>query len=186
EGGEVDVPNVGTFEFEPLSAERLGFEAEQSGQLRELIEATVEENFAGYGVVAVSTDETLPHGAYSIIHFGGFDPKLFGISENIDYYNRDKTDEAIVFAESFVGVFGLEPTLEQMATALGNIAAHEGGHLLGLNHTADAASLMDSASPPDSFIGDQEFIWTDLAEQIFPIGTQDAPLLLSETVGPGQ
>ncbi len=183
DGGHVDMENIGTFDFDPFSAQAVGFEADQTGHMKDLIQQTVEQNFLQYDVVIYSTDDELPDEDLSVVHFGGYDRDLFGISEDIDFYNRDRNDQSVIFTESFVDMFEADPTLEQMAVALGNIASHESGHLLGLNHVVDPNALMDSASPPDSFLDDQEFIWTRLARQIFPIGTHDSPLLLSETVG---
>lgn len=177
------VEGVGTFDFEPFSARAVGFPASQTAPLKELIQQTVEQDFAGYDVTVLTSDDELPEQDYSVIHFGGFDQDLFGISQTIDAYNRNATDEAVIFTESFVNIFSVSPSLEEMGTALGNVASHEFGHLLGLNHTADPHCLMDAVSPPDSLLADQEFIWTSLARAIFPIGTQDSPLLLSETVG---
>jgi hypothetical protein len=67
--------------------------------------------------------------------------------------------------------------------AIGNIVAHEAGHLLGLNHVTDPTALMDGVSPADTFVSDQDFKVAPLSDDILPIGNQDAPLLLSEIVG---
>ena len=183
DGGRTVIDNVGTFNLSPFSAADVDFDDDQTEELIDIMYQTFDENFLPYDVVVLTTDDQLPDELYSVIHFGGRDPDLFGISENIDFYNRDPEDQAIIFVGSFVGVFGTEPTLEQMGEALGNVGSHEAGHLLGLNHVSDPYALMDSTHPPDAFRENQDFLWTRLARQIFPIGTQDAPLLLYETVG---
>ncbi len=183
DGGQTVIDNVGTFNLSPFSAADVDFDDDQTDELIHTIYQTFDENFLPYDVVVLTTEDERPDEPYSVIHFGGRDPDLFGISENIDFYNRDPEDQAIIFVGSFVGVFGTEPTLEQMGVALGNVGSHEAGHLLGLNHVFDPYALMDSTHPPDAFRENQDFLWTRLARQIFPIGTQDAPLLLYETVG---
>jgi hypothetical protein len=71
-----------------------------------------------------------------------------------------------------------------MGMAIGNVACHEAGHLMGLNHVDDDWALMDDQSAADAFLEDQEFMEAPLSSDIMRIGTQDAVLLLTETVGP--
>ena len=70
-----------------------------------------------------------------------------------------------------------------LGVAIGNIASHEAGHILGLNHVDDPTALMDAVSPADTFLQNQDFKTAPLSEQILPIGFQDALLLLAEIVG---
>jgi len=81
-------------------------------------------------------------------------------------------------------VFSVTPTVEELAVGIGNIAAHEAGHLLGLNHVSDDDALMDDRSPADAFLWDQEFMEAPLSSDIMSIGTQDAVMLLDLIVGP--
>ncbi len=80
-------------------------------------------------------------------------------------------------------VFSFQPTAAQLGVAIGNVATHEAGHLLGLNHTDDDRDLMDDRSSADVFVTDQEFMEAPLSSDIMSIGTQDGALLLQETVG---
>ena len=64
-----------------------------------------------------------------------------------------------------------------------NVAAHEVGHLLGLNHVANEYDLMDTTGDTLSLLLDQGFLNSPLDDSIFPIGTQDGWLLLLETLG---
>ena len=103
---------------------------------------------------------------------------------SVDLYNADCCDDAIIYTETFEPrLFTFDPTVSQMGLAIGNVAAHEAGHLLGLNHVDDDRALMDGQSPTDVFVSDQEFIEAPLSGDVMAIGTQDAVLLLSETVG---
>ncbi|MCH7704917.1 MAG: matrixin family metalloprotease, partial [Planctomycetes bacterium] len=81
-------------------------------------------------------------------------------------------------------VFSTLPSAQALGVAIGNVASHEAGHLLGLNHVNDDAALMDDRSAADVFLSDQEFKEAPLSNDIMVIGTQDAVLLLDETVGP--
>ena len=66
--------------------------------------------------------------------FGG---GLYGIASDIDLANLSKADNALVFTQTFAGdsFAGTTPLkLNEYSRALANVAAHELGHTLGLNH----------------------------------------------------
>ncbi len=68
--------------------------------------------------------------------FGG--PGLLGIAESIDGLNMTKDDRALVFTQNFAGfasAVGASDRAEQYARAIGNVTAHELGHILGFNHS---------------------------------------------------
>ena len=52
---------------------------------------------------------------------------------------------------------------------------------LGLMHTNDVTTLMDTTGADETLLVDQSFGIADVVD--FPIGRQNAPLLLEETVG---
>lgn len=186
EGGRITSPSLGTTSVAPFDAGLIdGVYEGQTETLKTLIVETMEENFERFAVTIYTTDSPPPPGImYSTVHFGSFDQGAFGIAENVDAYNFDRCDDAIIFTESFrPRVFSSTPNVADLALAIGNVAAHEVGHLLGLNHVDDEADLMDAVSPADSFIQDQDFMESVLSDDIMPIGTQDAVLLLSEIVG---
>ena len=134
----------------------------------------------------VSSADELPTDptSYSTLYIGGFNLTAFGLAEAVDLYNADFCDDAIIFAESFTpDVFSYTPSAYELGVAIGNIAAHEAGHLLGLNHVDDDLALMDAASPADAFLQDQEFMVAPLHSDVLPLGVQNAPLLLYETLG---
>jgi hypothetical protein len=152
---------------------------------RSIVE-TVRENFAGLNVTVLSTDDAgvPPDATHSTVFFGGQSFVAYGIAEEVDSYNQNPSDVAVIFTESFApNQFRVAPTAEEMGRAIGNIGSHEAGHLLGLHHVNDAAALMDEVSPADTFLEDQDFIEAPLSPVIAPLGTQDAMLLLQEILG---
>jgi hypothetical protein len=137
-------------------------------------------------VTILTTDDPPPPPGemYSTIYFGGFDPSAFGLAEDVDLYNVDCCDDALIFTESFTpSVFTGVPTADEVGTAIGNVGSHEAGHVLGLNHTDDDLDLMDDQSSADVFLEDQEFMEAPLSDDIMSIGTQNGVLLLNEIVG---
>lgn len=187
DGGTVNSPTLGSVTLAPFSAEAIS--TAYTGQtqiLKTLIREAVAQNFERFNVVVVTSDDPPlpPSVMFSRIFLGGFDPGAFGIAENVDPYNQDFCDDAIIYSESFhPGVFSDVPTVAELAVAIGNVTTHEAGHLLGLNHVSDDRALMDDRSEADAFLEDQEFMEAPLSSDIMPIGTQDAVLLLLEIVG---
>ncbi|MCP4594715.1 MAG: hypothetical protein GY842_28615, partial [bacterium] len=57
----------------------------------------------------------------------------------------------------------------------------EVGHDLGLMHTTDVTELMDTTGAASTLLVDQGFGTADVFD--FPIGFQNAPLLLEESLG---
>ena len=155
--------------------------------IKDRIRDVFDQNYKRFNVIILTTDDPPPPPGtvYSTIFFGGFDRTAFGLSEDVDLYDIDRCDDSIIFTESFTpSVFTGVPTATELGTAIGNVGAHEAGHLLGLNHTDDDLDLMDDQSPADAFLKDQEFKEAPLSTDIMPIGTQDGVLLLNEIVGP--
>lgn len=190
DGGSVDSPALGQTTIDPFSGRAISpIYRSDTTLLKELIRATVQQNFERFNVTVLTTDEPLPPNGeeYSTIFLGGYNSRAFGIAEQVDLYNTDFCDDAIVYSESFSPpVFSNVPSVEQLAEAIGNIVAHEAGHLLGLNHVDDELAIMDGASPADTFLLDQEFKEAPLSSDIMPIGMQDAVILLNEALGPRQ
>jgi hypothetical protein len=186
DGGEVGPNNLLVNQVRPFDAAAI--DPAYSGQDDVIIQAivdTMEENYEAFNVVVITdADELPPQGEYSTVMFGSYSGRAFGISESVDHYNGDDGDTAIIFTESFTpDQFTQAPSAEELGVAIGNIGSHEAGHLLGLNHVDDPTALMDAVSPADTFLADQDFKLADLSSDILPIGYQDAPLLLSESVG---
>ena len=187
DGAVVDSPTLGLMTLAPFDAASIsGIYRNQTDSIKETIRAVFEQNFERFNVAIWTTDDPPPDGTpFSAVYFGGFNADAFGIAENVDLYNADFCDDAVIFTDSFVPhIFTSAPTAVEMGIAIGNVGAHEAGHLLGLNHVDDDSALMDDQSVADAFLEDQEFMVAPLSGDIMRIGRQDAPLLLDEVVGP--
>jgi hypothetical protein len=187
DGGVVNSPVLGSMTLGPFDAALISpiYEG-QTETVKDAIRSVFEQNYERFNVTILTTDDPPPRGmSFSTIYFGGLNYEAFGIAEDVDLYNADYSDDALIFTETFSpGQFSEIPTATEIGVAIGNIASHEAGHLLGLNHVDDDWELMDDQSAADAFLLDQEFDQAPLSSDIMPIGYQDAPLLLFEAVGP--
>lgn len=187
DGGSVtisgDTFTVGAFDTAHIDRRYAGMTTAVVDQ----IVATILENYAGLqlSVIVIPRNPVPAGGQVSTILLGGTNPEAYGLAEQIDYYNADHTDQAIVFTDMFTpSQFNNRVlTAQELGTAIGNIVSHEAGHLLGLNHVDNVRDLMDTTGTANTFLLDQDFTTSTLDGSIFPIGTQDGMLLLLETLG---
>lgn len=148
------------------------------------IAARVRAHFEGLDVLVLSThEEDEADQDTSQVYFGAFDQALLGIAEGVDEFNGIRGQEAIVFTDTFAAFVRLDPTVEQLAQAIANVASHEVGHLLGLQHTADPDGVMDVTASLHDLMMAQHFTRSPLYAEIFPLGFQDATRMLLDTVG---
>jgi len=187
DGGTLEEPILGETVIAPFRAAAIDeFYAGRDVALKAAIVAVVEARFAGLNVVIVTSDDdgAAEATAVSTVLLGSSRHGAFGAAEGVDAFNEDFCDNSVVFTESFQpAVFGSTPTLEDLALAIGQVTAHEIGHLLGLRHVWDAAAIMDEASPSTALLVHQSFKRSPLAAPVFPLGFQNAPALLLDTVG---
>lgn len=185
DGGPVDILSEGNYDLDPFDAADIDAAyADQTAVIKAKIVEVMIENFAGTGLVIVSSDDnpSLTPGTFSVMHFGAFSPTKFGVADSVDVGNIDYCDDGIVFTDSFDTPFAVQPTVEGIGIAIGNVAAHEAGHLLGLNHTSDVTDLMDSTGTASTLLEDQEFKTAPLHVSIFPFGNQNGPRLLERVI----
>lgn len=185
-GGTITIPDEGTFNFGPFDAADIDATyAGQTAVIQAKIIATVKQNFENFGIIIVTSDDPPVDNTNCVVstmQFGAFSATKFGIAQDVDEANRNRCDDAIVFTNNFDKPFSPKPSVDGIAVAIGNVAAHEAGHLLGLNHTADVTDLMDTTGSASTLLADQEFKSAVLSPTIFPFGSQDGAALLNRVI----
>lgn len=148
-------------------------------ELKQIIIKNVAQDFAAYDIEIITTDEEIVSPKITNIFFGESTTlNIFGISDAIDFYNDNDQDNAIVFLGSFEELSG---NFSDVCQAVANVVSHEIGHTLGLMHTADSTTLMDTTGEDITLLEDQSFGTAPMFD--FPIGLQNSDMLLAETVG---
>lgn len=202
------IPELDASDFNDFFASSPGWDDTDTLTLKTTIMAQLRSNFysdynvapgasnSSAGIKFYSSDDYDPEDIelpYQTVYVGGSTPdELFGIADYIDPRNLTTTGTAIVYATEIAewGIGGLlSNSVNDIATlgnAIGTIAAHEIGHLLGLRHTDDATDIMELGGDPTiprTFKTNATVSASEQVADLDAIGIQDADLLLSETVG---
>lgn len=185
-GGTVStIPSEGTLTLSVFDAADIDpVYAGQTTTIKNRIVQVMQENFSGTGLQIFSSDQNpvLTPGTFSTIHFGSFSTTKFGVSAGVDQGNVDRCDDGIVFTNMFDDPFATQPSVDGIAVAIANVAAHEAGHLLGLNHVGDILALMDNTGTASTLLADQNFKTAPLSPSVFPLGKQNAPAILNRVI----
>jgi len=158
--------------------------AGRTEEMKELILEIVQEDYADYNLTIVAQgDGESPEGNYSTIYFSpDTDMDVFARSDGVDFFNGNDMDNAILLLGAFDG---LTTDFEAMSQGIANVVSREIGRLLGLMITEDVTLVMDKTESTgdqrSTLLDDRSFGIATLLE--FPIGLQNSPLLLEETVG---
>ena len=86
----------------------------------------VREDYAGLDVdFYLAGDPNIPAGDLTVIHFGTYSDRYLGLADNVDPFNRDGTQTAIIYTDTFSLFSVFSPSVEQTAQVLANVASHE-------------------------------------------------------------
>jgi len=173
----VDVPVFDAALIDPVWQGR-------TDELIALIIDMVRDDYEAFDINILSTSEGGQFdGSMTRLFFGTFDPGLLGVAEGVDEFNLTRGQVAIVFTETFDAFMTLNPSIEELARALANVASHEIGHLMGLVHTSDPAGIMDVTGSLRDLTSDQEFRISPLNHEVFGLGYQNEVQCLLDALG---
>lgn len=187
------VANLPASQIQMFSAPQLNpaFTANDTVTMKTIIATTIQNLFADYNLQVFTSDSaTPPAPPYITVLFdssaSGFvnsvETEYFGVADYLDPRNDTLTGTALIAANKLADEF-MGETPAALAGRMGAVAAHHIGHLLGLAHVDNDADIMSrEANPAPS----QSFTQSPLTsvEISPPIGIQDAPLTLTELLGP--
>lgn len=193
-----NIPRLNAADFNRFFATSPGYTDADTAPLKVAIMQTLRNVYADFAVdIFTSDDATQPALPFVTMHVGGSSINGFGVADYIDVRNETVTGTGITFALSIGDATIENPAfqnpvndLNELGSAIGRVAAHEVGHLLGLRHTNDAGDIMqigvDVSSDP-TVARTLKSATLAAQEQLFglpAIGIQNAPQYLIETVGP--
>ncbi|MBI4581824.1 MAG: hypothetical protein HY718_19160 [Planctomycetes bacterium] len=173
----IDVP---PFDIADVNSE---FAGQNEAAIQSLFEK-VRDDYDGLNVTFYrDTDPDRPTQGLTVIYFGNSDARLLGLADNVDPFNGDATQSAILYTDTFSLFNQLRPGFGGTMQVLANVTSHEVGHLLGLRHTADPEDILDVTATARQMLADQFFKTANLHVSVLPYGVQDAPAMLGWSVG---
>lgn len=184
-GQDVRIGEKAPVAFGPFDAGVIGpAYTDKSAELKAAITAVVRAAYDGFDVRVLSSDETAaPVGPYATVHFGGDDAGQLGLADGVDRYNADRNDQCIVYVEGFASYATMDLRVDELGRMIGNTAAHELGHLLGLYHMRGDGALMSDTHTAWELTEPMHLKAAEVAPSVFPVGIEDPTTILGLTVG---
>ena len=179
--GSVTVPQVTPFDAADLHPDW----SDLTAPMKDIVMDSMRRVYDGLNVeLFFSDDPQAPREGVTTVYFGAEDANNVGLAATIDYGNRNKQHNAIVYTRNFAKYIPYGYTYRDLAQGFANVAAHELGHLLGLNHTDLPLDVMNVSPTVDALVAPQYFSEeARLSSATFPVGQQDGAELIFETVG---
>ena len=175
------IENMRPFSAESISSRHSG----KTDYIANLVVQHMRRDVEGFNVTLVSSKESPEPGElHSTLFFGNHNSSFLGLADSVDTGNNIAVQEAIIYTEDLSRWESLSPTAEETAMAIANIASHELGHLLGMEHTNEAGDLMAIAASAGQVLDiDAVYRQASLQSAVFPVGWQDSYALLLQNVG---
>ncbi len=179
--GSVSVPTLAAFNAVDLDASWFG----RTDEMRQIVMQSMQRVYEGLDLEFYFDDDPdAPQTNRAVVYFGGENPRNVGLAATIDYGNRKKEQNAIVYTMNFAKYIAYGYSHIDLAQGFANVAAHELGHLLGLNHSDLPIDVMNVSPTVEALLTPQHFAEdAGLAPAVFPVGWQDGARRVFETVG---